>query len=126
MKTVHWKRNASGFFVWLVVSGLTPGASASEDPVVADVRDGLCRMVITGQLAMFSLRAEGLKPGEPILFESVSNGERMAREAQAQADGTYSATLLAAVEGYELGTDTVTIQGSRCTVTAAFPWSIDE
>lgn len=83
-------------------------------------------MVVSGKLAIFSLRVEGLKPGEPILFESVSNGERMARQAQAKADGTYYATLLASVEGYETGTDTVTIQGSRCTVTATFPWSNNE
>lgn len=120
-----WRSIAVALISCLAASVLPTGVLAS-DSVVAEVRDGRCHMVISGEKAIFSLEVDNLVPGETILFESVSNGERMVSRAQATPEGTFHATLFAAVRGYETGTDTVTIKASRCTLSAAVPWSINE
>lgn len=101
-------------------------AWASDAPVVARVRDGACQMVVSGQFAIFTVEVSGLVPNETLTLESVSNGERMVDNAQAAADGTYLATLFVQVSGYDKGTETVTIQASRCTLSARFAWSVNE
>ena len=101
-------------------------AWASDGPVVARVRDGGCQMVVSGQFAIFTVEVSGLVPNETLTLESVSNGERMVDNVQAAADGTYLATLFVQVSGYDTGTETVTIQASRCTMSARFAWSVNE
>jgi hypothetical protein len=109
-----------------LLSLLLAPALRAEGPVVADVRDGPCHMVISGEYAIFSVRVEGLVPGELMSFESISNGERMADTRSASADGTWGSVLLTQVLGSNTGTTTVTIKSSRCTLKATFPWSADE
>lgn len=109
-----------------LLSFLPSSVLPADGPVVADVRDGPCHMVISGQFAIFSVRVEGLVPGESMLFESISNGERIADEIRAASDGTWSSALFVQVLGSDTGTDTITIRASRCTLTATFPWSINE
>lgn len=70
-------RQVSGILIGV---GLPTLAGAGDEPVVARVRDGACQMVVTGQLAIFGIEVSGLVPNETLIFESVSNGERMVEE----------------------------------------------
>jgi hypothetical protein len=105
---------------------LSSVAWGSDGPVVAQVRDGECQMVVSGQLAIFTVKVTGLVPKETLTIESISNGERMFDNVQAAADGKYLATLFVQVSGDDKGTETVTIQASRCTLSARFAWSAQE
>jgi len=99
---------------------------AQDAPIVAEVRDGNCHMVISGQLAVYRLEVEGLQPSEPLIFDSVSVDERIVDQATASPTGTFHSAMFVAVLGYAHGECTVTIRASRCTLTATFPWSESE
>jgi hypothetical protein len=119
-------QNIARLVLCLVSACLPMLASAGDFPIVARVRDGNCEMVVSGQFAIFAVEASGLVPNETLILESVSNDERMVDTVQATADGTYRATLFVQVSGYDTGTETVTIRASRCTLSARFPWSVNE
>ena len=121
-----WHRRLGGLIGCLLLAAYSINLQAQDTPIVADVRDGKCHMVISGQMAIYRLEVEGLQPGEPLIFESLSVDERMIDEATASATGTFHAAMFVAVLGYEQGDCTVTIRASRCTLTATFPWSESE
>lgn len=117
---------AAGLTACTIALFLPTEVPASDGFVVARARDGACELVVSGELAIFEVVVTGLVPDEVMTFESVSNGERMISQEQAAPDGTYRVTLFAAVAGHETGTDTVTIEASRCRLSATFPWSTIE
>lgn len=110
----------------LFLAAYSIGLQAQDAPIVADVRDGQCHMVISGQMAIYHLEVEGLQPNEPLVLDSLSVDERMVHEATASPTGTYHASMFVSVLGYSHGDCTVTIRASRCTLTATFPWSESE
>lgn len=120
------RRRIAGVTLCLICASLLTLVEASDEPVVARVRDGACQMVVSGRFAIFEIEVSGLVPNETLIFESESNGERMVGRNQAAADGTYHIALFAQVSGDETGTETVTIRASRCTLSATFPWSANE
>jgi hypothetical protein len=110
----------------LFLAAYAIGLQAQDAPIVADIRDGKCHMVISGQMAVYHLEVEGLQPNEPLIFDSVSVDERMVDQATASPNGTFRASMFVAVLGYAHGDCTVTIRASRCSLTATFPWSESE
>ena len=120
-----WRNSVTGL---IAVLAFLPSAHllADDAPVVANIRDARCHMVISGQFAVFNLHVEGLVPNESISFESTSNDERVASQRQASPEGTFGSAMFVQVIGHDTGTCTVTIKASRCTLTATFPWSVNE
>jgi len=120
------RQNIAQLVLYLVSAFLPMLAWASDPPIVARVRDGNCEMIVSGQFAIFAVEASGLVPNETLILESASNDEHMVDTVQASADGTYRATLLVQVIGYDKGIGNVTIRASRCTLSARFAWSVNE
>jgi hypothetical protein len=121
-----WHSRLGSLIACLFLAAYSIGLQAQDAPIVADVRDGKCHMVISGQMAIYRLEVDGLQPNEPLIFDSLSVDERLVHEDTASPTGTYHAAMFVSVLGYERGDCTVTIRASRCTLTATFPWSESE
>lgn len=97
-------------------------ATAQDEPVVAEARDGPCRMTVTGNGQTFAIEVQGLRPSESLRIESASEGEVIRGEEEASADGSYVSLVSPLVAGKSSGTASFTVTGSRCSVKASFPW----
>lgn len=91
-------------------------------PIVAETWDGSCHLRVQGEGQVFAVTVEGLVPGETIEVTSTSDGEVINVSRRAREDGTYGTALFPAVVGRSSGQVTFSVSGSRCQVSATFPW----
>lgn len=106
-----------------------PRSVPSEDdeelgPTIAEARDGACHLWVQGEGEVFAVSVEGLVPGESIEVTSTSDGETIARTKRVREDGTYGTVLFPAVAGESSGWVTFSVTGSRCQLSATFPWHL--
>lgn len=93
-------------------------------PIIAESRDGSCHLWVQGEGEVFAVSVEGLVSGESIEVTSTSDGETIAVTKSAREDGTFGTAIFPAVAGESSGSVTFSVTGSRCQLSASFPWHL--
>lgn len=114
-----------GMVAALAMSGAGPTGAAVGDrwPLLGFARQGDCELAITSSGRALQLRARGLIPGEALQLR-LTNGDMVPidRRLHAGTDGTMLQYYLPFRFNRDGGIVAVTIDASRCQLTASAPW----
>ena len=116
----------AGMAAALALCSGAPASAAVGDhwPLLGFTRQGDCELAITSSGRALQLRARGLIPGEALHLR-LANGDMVPieRNLHASTDGTVLQYYLPFRLNRDGGVVVVTIDTSRCQLTATAPWT---
>ena len=117
---------SAGIAAVLLIAGAAQASASLGDqwPLLGFARAGDCELAITSSGRAMQLRARGLIPGEALRLR-LTNGDMVPieRDLHADAAGGAAQYYLPFRLNRDGGEVVVTIDASRCRLTAAAPWT---
>lgn len=98
-----------------------PPAPDDEPPIIAEARDGKCRLRVASGWQWVEIRIEGLVPGERFVIELRANDELTLSKPTATDAGEGGWLLFPAMLA-QSGANSVTVKSSHCELSASFRW----